>query len=85
MDIYDSNVLLRVVEDLKRPQTFLLGAFFPEVQNSDVEKISFDMDNGKRRIAPFCSPLVEGKVVESRGHKTDTFEPTNSNGENLTV
>lgn len=73
--IYDTNVLIRVLPNLKRPQNFLLDTFFPNGENSDTEFVSVDIDDGKRRISPFVSPMREGKVVRSRGFRTDTFEP----------
>jgi hypothetical protein len=73
--IYDTNVLVQVVPNLKRAQTFLLDKFFPNVITSDSEFVSIDVDIGKRRIAPFVSPLVEGKLVEQRRMQTNTFKP----------
>jgi hypothetical protein len=77
MDIYSSAVLNRVVQDLKatlRPP-FLLGRFFGEVSISTQEEIFFDVLTGKPRLAPFCSPLVEGQIVQSMGYKTSSFKP----------
>jgi hypothetical protein len=73
--IYDTNVLIQVVPNLKRPTNFLLDKFFPNIVNSDSEFVSIDVDVGKRRMAPFVSPLVEGKLVEQRRMQTNTFKP----------
>lgn len=73
--IYDTNVLIQVVPNLKRPTKFLLDKFFPNLVTSDTEYVSIDVDVGKRRLAPFVSPLVEGKFVESRRYQTNTFKP----------
>jgi hypothetical protein len=73
--VYDTNVLVQVVPNLKRAQTFLLDKFFPNIVTSDSEFVSIDVDIGKRRIAPFVSPLVEGKLVEQRRMQTNTFKP----------
>ena len=73
--IYDTNVLVNVVPNLKLAQTFLLKKFFPNIVTSDTEYVSIDVDIGKRRMAPFVSPLVEGKLVESRRFQTNTFKP----------
>lgn len=75
MDIYSTVALNRLVQSLIRPQTALLSAFFPEVQTSDSEEIFFDVENKKRRIAPFVSPLREGKLVEDEGYVTKSFKP----------
>jgi len=73
--IYDTNVLVQVVQNLKIAQNFLLDSFFPNMVTSDTEFVSIDVDIGKRRMAPFVSPLVEGKIVESRRFQTNTFKP----------
>ncbi len=73
--IYDTNVLIQVVPNLKRPTKFLLDKFFPNLVTSDTEFVSIDVDVGKRRLAPFVSPLVEGKLVEQRRYQTNTFKP----------
>lgn len=73
---YDTATLVRVVRDLKgRSPGFLLATFFPGIVEYDTEEVSIDVVVGKRRIAPFCSPLVQGKVVESLGFTTNSFKP----------
>src|SRR5262249_2153915 len=73
--IYDTNVLIQVVPNLKRATAFLLDKFFPNIVTADSEFVSIDVDIGKQRIAPFFSPLIEGKVVEQRRYQTNTFKP----------
>lgn len=73
--IYDTNVLVHVVRNLKLPSQFLLDTFFPNAIEFDTEFVSIDVDVGLRRMAPFVSPLVEGKPVESRKYQTNTFRP----------
>lgn len=75
MDIFSTHVLNRVVESLERPASFLLDTFFPSVQTEDSEEIHFDIDTSKPRLAPFVSPLVEGKVVSEDGYETRSFKP----------
>lgn len=73
--IYDTNVLIQMVPNLKKSQKFLLDTFFKNVVTSDTEFVSIDVDVGKRRMSPFVSPLVEGKLVEQRRYQTNTFKP----------
>ncbi|CAB3779383.1 hypothetical protein LMG28688_00824 [Paraburkholderia caffeinitolerans] len=73
--VYDTNTLIQVVPNLKTSQNFLLDRFFPNVVMADSEEISIDVDVGKRRMAPFVSPLHEGKLVEQRRYQTNTFKP----------
>lgn len=74
-DLFSTNVLARVVADLRAPASFLLDRFFGEVQTETSEEIHFDVENKKRRLAPFVSPVVAGKVVQSNGFTTSTFKP----------
>lgn len=73
--IYDTNVLIQTVPNLKRPTKFLLDRYFPGIVNADSEYVSIDVEVRKRRMTPFCSPLVEGKLVEQLGYLTNTFKP----------
>ena len=73
--IYDTNTLIQIVPNLKMAQSFLLDKFFPNIVIADSEFVSIDVDVGKRRMAPFVSPLVEGKLVEQRRIQTNTFKP----------
>lgn len=72
---FSTNTMLGVLENLKRPNTGLLNAFFGTVTQSQTEHISFDVDEGKRYLAPFVSPLAEAPVKELRGQRVDTFTP----------
>ena len=73
--VYDTNALIQVVPNLKLSQQFLLDRFFGNVVMSDTEYVSIDVDIGKRRMSPFVSPLVEGKLVEQRRYQTNQFKP----------
>lgn len=73
--IYDTNVLVHVVRNLKTPSQFLIDTFFPNAIEFETEFVSIDVDVGLRRMAPFVSPLVEGKPVEARKYQTNTFRP----------
>ncbi len=75
MDIYATTTVNRVVRDMRRFPSFLLGLFFGEIEESETEDIKFDVENKRPRISPFVSPLVEGQLVESSGFVTKTFTP----------
>jgi hypothetical protein len=72
---YDTAELVAYVRNLKLPTTFLLDKFFPTIVESDAPEVAIDIDFGKRRLAPFVSPLVEGKLVEARQWSTNLFRP----------
>jgi len=75
MDIYSTGVLARVIAELPAPAPFILNSFFRELQTETSEEIHFDVDTGRRRLAPFVAPIVAGKVVQSKGYVTKTFKP----------
>lgn len=72
---YDTATLVAVIPNLKIAQQFLLDRFFPIIVESTTEEIALDVDIGKRRMAPFVSPLVAGKLVEQRRYQTNSFKP----------
>lgn len=74
-DLFTTNVLITAVQSLILPQSFLLDRFFPQVQTEDSEEIHFDVVDKTRRLAPFVSPVVAGRVVASQGFTTKTFKP----------
>ncbi len=75
MNIFDTSTLVQLVPNLKLSQNWLLDRFFTSVVTSETEYVSIDVDVGLRRMTPFCSPLVQGKLVESRRYQTNTFKP----------
>lgn len=76
LNIYGTGSLVRVVDELVvGVSSWLLDSFFPTIQTSTDERIYFDVNNSKPRLAPFVAPHVAGKVVEERGFKTRSFVP----------
>lgn len=72
---YSTGGLVQVVENVTTPARHFLNRYFRLFQQSTDERIYFDARDGKRRIAPYVSPLVEGKIVEPAGFRTDSFAP----------
>lgn len=73
--VYSTIDLIQLVPNLKTAESFLLDRFFPNIYMSDTEYVAIDIDVGKRRMSPFVSPLVEGKLVEQRRYQTNAFKP----------
>lgn len=72
---FSTTDLIQVVPTLKRSQKFLLDSFFPNIKMSETEFVAIDIDVGLRRMSPFVSPLVEGKLVEQRRYQTNIYKP----------
>ncbi|MFT8897092.1 MAG: major capsid protein [Acetobacter sp.] len=75
LSIYQTAELVYFVRNLKLAQNFLLDRFFPNIIDADAPEVAIDVDFGLRRMAPFASPLVEAKPVESRRWGTNLFKP----------
>lgn len=75
MDIYSTQVLNRVIDETPLNPAYLLNMFFPAIDTSDSESIMFDVVKGRRRIAPFVAPQVQGKVITEDGFETNSFAP----------
>lgn len=72
---FDTADLVEVVPNLLTPQTFFLRRYFPNVRMSDTRFVAIDVIIGKRRMSPFVSPRMEGKLVEALRVQTNLFEP----------
>lgn len=75
IDIFDTRTMLDAIEQMKRPFTWLRDTFFGRVHQFETETVDVDIVKGKRRMAPFVSPLSEGKLVEREGFSTNTIKP----------
>jgi hypothetical protein len=74
-DIFSTDTMNAVVASLLGDSQFLVDRYFGNVQTDTSEEIHFDVLDGKRRIAPFVSPLVEGQIVAELGFRTFTYKP----------
>jgi Phage major capsid protein E len=74
-DLFSTNSLINTVYSLLAPPQFLLSHFFPIEQTEQAEEIHFDTLHKTRRLAPFVSQVVAGKIVRSEGFTTSTFKP----------
>jgi hypothetical protein len=72
---YDTQVLQGLIQTLFTPSTYWLDSFFGSTQTFEQEYIDFDILVGARRMAPFVSPLVQGKPLQAVGYKTSRFKP----------
>lgn len=75
MDLFSTDVLTGTINQLRPVTSHLLDMYFPIVQTETSEEIHFDLVKGDRRMAPFVSPVVGGKVMADRGFETKTFKP----------
>lgn len=75
IDMFDPRTLLRAVEQMKPPRTFLKDTFFRMQETFQTETVDIDLVKGKRRLAPFVHPRIGSKTVEHAGYQTQTYKP----------
>ncbi len=75
MDMFDTRTMLRALEQMLPVSTVFLTTFFSQVEVSDTKYVDIDIYKGKRRLASFVSPRLQGKLVERRGYESFTYEP----------
>lgn len=75
MDLFSTNYLMGVVQDLKVPPSWALGRYFTRQVTDESEEIHFDIVDRKRRVAPFVSPYAPGKLIDAAARKVSTFKP----------
>ena len=75
MDIFDTAVLARTLEQIVPEYGFLTRTFFPGSSVQNARTVKIDVRKRARRIAPFVSPYVQGQLVEKQGFRTFELEP----------
>lgn len=75
VDMFETRTMMDALREMKPPRTFLLDSFFPRVRTFATKAVDVDIKKGKRKLAPFVSPVLEGKVMTRDGFTTSTFEP----------
>lgn len=74
-DLFSTAALMGVVRVTPLDTAYWLDQFFPRVMTFDTEEIMFDKIKTNRRLAPFVSPVVQGRVMRSQGYTTEAFRP----------
>jgi Phage major capsid protein E len=72
---YETWELDAMVEQLERPNPWLLRTFFGRSKFFDTKQIEFDIVDRGRRMAPFVAPTVAGKPMVREGYRTRTLTP----------
>jgi len=75
IDIFATRTMLAAIAQMTPARTFLLSTFFPGFKQFASKHVDIDIIKGKRRLAPFVSPVVEGKVMDKRGYTTRSYTP----------
>jgi hypothetical protein len=74
-DLYSTATLLDVLRIQPAESSYWLDSFFGRTMNFTTEDIMFDKVVSQRRLAPFVSPVVQGRVMRKQGYQTLSFRP----------
>jgi Phage major capsid protein E len=76
LTVYSTASMIGIVASLRRRSSFILDMFFGQyVGPTGQREIFFDIENDVLGVAPFASPLKEGRVVAEAGYQTKSFTP----------
>ena len=75
INLFETRTMLETLEQIKPVRTWFLTMFFAITNTFNTESVDIDVVKGKRRLAPFVAPNRQGKMVERKGYRTDTFKP----------
>lgn len=73
--LFDTRTMLEAVEQMHTPSTFLLNTFFSNQETFDTLTVDVDIVKGGRKLAPFVSPKLAGKVITREGYTSKQFKP----------
>lgn len=74
-DLYSTQELIGVQRITPIESAYWLDNFYNRQVTFDTEEILFDRIKTYRRMAPFVSPVVQGRVMRTRGFETRAFRP----------
>lgn len=75
VSIYDPRTMGRVVQKLPPVRTFFRSTFFKHEETFVTKNVDVDFKKGSRKVAPFVSRLIGGKIVPNTGYETKTYTP----------
>lgn len=73
LNTYDTITLQAIVKEMDQYSTYLTNFFCPTAVFFDTEEVAFDKIFEGNTLAPYCSPLVAGKVNAKKGYVTNKY------------
>lgn len=74
-DLFGTAEMLDVLRVTPVESAYFLDGWFTTARQFDTEEVLFDKLRTVRKLAPFVSPVVQGRVMKSRGFETLSFSP----------
>ena len=76
VSIYEPRTMMGVIRKMPPAHTFFRSTFFSNEQTFVTETVDMDFKKGARKLVPFVSRVVGGKIVPNTGYETRTYKPT---------
>jgi len=67
LSVFEPRTMMGVLNLIKPKSSFLLDTFFGSTKTHDTRSIEVDIIKGRRRLAPFVSPMAQGVPVDRQG------------------
>ena len=75
VSIYEPRTMDRLIRKLPPVRTFFKSTFFRKEKTFVTESVDVDFKKGSRKVAPYVSRMIGGKVVPNTGYETKTYTP----------
>ena len=75
VSIYEPRTMMGVIRKLPPVHTFFRSTFFSHEKTFVTKSVDMDYKKGARKLAPFVSREIGGKVVPNTGYTTETYTP----------
>ena len=75
LDYTKTADLIAVYEKLKKPTTFLQDRYFEDGNCFETNEVLVEYKDGSKRLAPFVSPAINGKVVKRDKYTASAYQP----------
>lgn len=85
VSIYEPRTMDRIVKKLPPVRTFFRSTFFKREKTFVTKSVDIDFKKGSRKVAPYVSRLIGGKIVPNTGYETKTYTPPLVAPEKLTI
>lgn len=74
-ELFETRALIGVANQVPSAGAFLQKMFFKQEITSDSEHVDIVVQKGKRKLAPFVSPKIQGKVVTTAKKTINSYKP----------
>lgn len=75
ISIYEPRTMGRLIQKLPPVRTFFRNTFFRHEETFVTKSVDVDFRKGSRKVAPFVSRVIGGKIVPNTGYETKTYTP----------